>query len=184
MIICDHGLPGENGLNFLSRVRHDSPYIQRILLTGHRDVDLAIRVINAGNVHRYLAKPANFSTVCEDISTGLEKRKEILSNQKIVQDNQKMVEENKKMQEKLDSWPYRRRQLRALSMESGRFIVKTMGIYLIGSMGFFICGVCLLMVLYLIRTIAGVDLLVLGLDDPVTRFHNWAVSLVWSEEGS
>ncbi len=177
VIICDHGLPGENGLDFLSRVRHEYPCIQRILLTGHRDVDLAIRAINEGNVHRYLPKPADFSAVCEAISTGLEKRKEMLSNQK-------NAAENVVMRETMNSLPYRCRQLKALSMEGGRFMVKAMGIYLIGSLGFFICGVSLLIVLYLIKTVVGVDFLEIGLDDVVTRFHDWAVSLVWKEESS
>ncbi len=171
VIICDHGLPGENGLDFLSRVRQDYPYIQRILLTGQRDLDLAIRAINEGDVHRYLPKPADFSTVCEAINSGLEKRKEMLHQQKL-------SAENAVMKEKMRKVPSLCRQLRALSRDAGRFTMKAMSIYLIGSLGFFICGLGLLLVLYLIKTVAGVDFLEVGLDDVVTQFHNWAVSLV------
>ncbi|MGY8686428.1 MAG: response regulator [Verrucomicrobiales bacterium] len=170
VIICDHGLPGESGLDFLSRIRHDFPYIQRIILTGHRDLDLAIRAINEGDVHRYLPKPADFSTVCEAISTGLEKRKKMLSDQKV-------AEEHDAMQEEMRSVPYGLRRLCMLSMEGGRFMVKAMSLYFIGSLGFFICGFCLLMALYLIKTVAGVDFLEMNLEDIVGKFHQWAVGL-------
>ena len=171
VIICDHGLPGESGLDFLSRIRHEFPYIQRILLTGHRDLDLAVRAINEGDVHRYLPKPADFSTVCEAISTGLEKRKKMLSDHKV-------AAEHVAMREEMHSLPYALRRLRMLSMEGGRFMVRAMGLYFIGSLGFFICGFCLLMALYLIKTVAGVDFLEMNLEDMVARFHEWAVGLV------
>lgn len=170
VIICDHGLPGESGLDFLSRIRHDFPYIQRILLTGQRDVELAIRAINEGDVHRYLPKPADFSTVCEAINTGLEKRKKMLKETAV-------AEEAQAMRKKMHSLPYLFRRLRYLSMEGGRFMVRAMGIYLLGSIGFFICGFCLLMALYLIKTVAGLDFLELNLEQIVGNFHDWAVSL-------
>lgn len=170
VIICDHGLPGESGLDFLSRIRTNYPYIQRILLTGHRDLELAIRAINEGDVHRYLPKPADFSTVCEAISTGLEKRKKMLAEKTI-------AEENAELRQTMSSLPYVMRRLRLLSMEGGRFMVRAMGIYLIGSLGFFICGVCLVTALYVIKTIAGVDLLQLNLEQLVAQFHEWAMGL-------
>lgn len=170
VIICDHGLPGETGLDFLSRIRSSYPYIQRILLTGHREVELAIRAINEGDVHRYLPKPAEFSTVCEAISSGLEKRKQMLKEKKI-------AERAAAMQAEMNSLPYLFKRLRMLSMEGGRFMVRAMGIYFIGSIGFFICGVCLLTALYLIKTVAGVNMLSLDLEQLVGRFHQWATSL-------
>ncbi len=177
VIICDHGLPGESGLDFLTRIRHEFPYIQRILLTGHRDLDLAIRAINEGDVHRYLPKPADFSTVCEAISTGLEKRKKMLSDTQIAQ-------ENEEMRVKIQSFPQRLRRLRELSMEGGRFMVKAMGIYLIGSIGFFLCCFCVLLGLYLIKTFAGLDFLEMNLDDIVGSFHDWAAGIAMRTAGS
>ena len=170
VIICDHGLPGESGLDFLSRIRHEFPYIQRILLTGHRDVELAIRAINEGDVHRYLPKPAEFSTVCEAISTGLEKRKKMLKEQET-------AVQAAALEKEMHSLPHYVRRLRMLSMEGGRFMVRAMGIYLIGSLGFFICGFCLVLALYLIKTVMGVDFLELNLEQLVGRFHEWAVGL-------
>ena len=170
VIICDHGLPGESGLDFLSRIRHEFPYIQRILLTGQRDVELAIRAINEGDVHRYIPKPADFSTVCEAISTGLEKRKKMLKETKV-------ASEADALRKEIHSLPHTVRRLRALSMEGGRFMVRAMGLYLIGSIGFFLCGFCLVLALYLIKTVMGVDFLELNLEQLVGNFHDWAVGL-------
>lgn len=170
MIICDHGLPGESGLDFLSRIRHDYPYIQRILLTGQRDVELAIRAINEGDVHRYLPKPADFSTVCEAISSGLEKRKKMINDSTV-------ATEAEAMRAEMHSLPYMFRRLRTLGMEGGRFMARAMGLYLIGSIGFFLCGFCLVLALYLIKTVLGVDFLELNLEQLVGNFHDWAVGL-------
>ena len=170
VIICDHGLPGESGLDFLSRIRHDFPYIQRILLTGQRDVELAIRAINEGDVHRYLPKPADFSTVCEAISSGLEKRKRMLKETEV-------ATEADAMRKEMHSLPYMVGRLRSLSMEGGRFMVRAMGLYLIGSLGFFLCGFCAVLALYLIKTVMGVDFLELNLEQLVGNFHDWAVGL-------
>jgi len=170
VIICDHGLPGESGLDFLSRIRHDFPYIQRILLTGQRDVELAIRAINEGDVHRYLPKPADFSTVCEAISTGLEKRKKMLKETEV-------ASEADALRKEIHSLPHMVRRLRSLSMEGGRFMVRAMGLYLIGSIGFFLCGFCVVLALYLIKTVMGVDFLEINLEQLVGSFHEWAVGL-------
>ena len=170
VIICDHGLPGESGLDFLSRIRHDFPYIQRILLTGQRDLELAIRAINEGDVHRYLPKPADFSTVCEAISTGLEKRKKMIKETEV-------ASEADALRKEIRSLPHMVRRLRALSMEGGRFMARAMGLYLIGSIGFFICGFCLVLALYLIKTVMGVDFLEINLEQLVGNFHDWAVGL-------
>lgn len=170
VIICDHGLPGESGLDFLSRIRALYPYIQRILLTGQTDVDLAIRAINEGDVHRYLPKPAEFSTVCEAVNTGLEKRKQMLSEKRI-------AEENAAMKDRMNSLPYTMHRMRVLGLEGGRFMARAMGIYLIGSLGFLVCGVGLLLVLYVIKTVIGVNMLSLNLEEVVAHFHNWARGL-------
>ncbi len=167
VIICDHGLPGESGLDFLSRIRMEFPYIQRILLAGHTDVELAIRAINEG---RYLPKPAEFSTVCEAVNSGLEKRKKMLCEKQI-------VEEIAAMKERMNSLPYFMRRMRVLGLEGGRFMARAMGTYFIGSLGFLFCGVGLLMALYLIKTVAGVNMLSLNLEELVGQFHDWATQL-------
>ena len=57
LILSDHLMPNMTGLEFLTRVRDRFPDTLRILLTGHADMETAIRSINDGNVYRFLTKP-------------------------------------------------------------------------------------------------------------------------------
>lgn len=166
VIICDHGLPGESGLDFLSRIRMEFPYIQRILLAGHTDVELAIRAINEG---RYLPKPAEFSTVCEAVNSGLEKRKKMLCEKQI-------VEEIAAMKERMNSLPYFMRRMRVLGLEGdvswrAPWAPISLAPWASCSAG----SVCSW--LYLIKTVAGVNMLSLNLEELVGQFHDWATQL-------
>jgi DNA-binding NtrC family response regulator len=59
LIISDHLMPAMDGLTFLNKVREAYPNIVRVLLTGHADLQMAIRAINEGEVFRFLTKPWN-----------------------------------------------------------------------------------------------------------------------------
>ncbi len=57
LVLSDHLMPNMTGLEFLSVVRDRHPDSVRILLTGHADMDTAIKAINDGQVYRFLTKP-------------------------------------------------------------------------------------------------------------------------------
>lgn len=57
LVLSDHLMPNMTGLEFLTIVRDRHPDTVRILLTGHADMDTAIKAINDGNVYRFLTKP-------------------------------------------------------------------------------------------------------------------------------
>lgn len=57
LVLSDHLMPNMTGLEFLTIVRDRHPDALRILLTGHADMDTAIRSINDGQVYRFLTKP-------------------------------------------------------------------------------------------------------------------------------
>ena len=59
VIITDHMMPGMSGLEFLKLVRDRHPDTVRIMLTGHADVDTAMRAINEGEIYRFLSKPCS-----------------------------------------------------------------------------------------------------------------------------
>jgi response regulator RpfG family c-di-GMP phosphodiesterase len=56
-VITDFNMPMMNGLDLLQRVRISYPRTLRMMLTGQRDVELAVRALNEGSVHRFLLKP-------------------------------------------------------------------------------------------------------------------------------
>lgn len=61
LIICDHIMPGENGVDFLARLNQDSRFTntRRILLTGLASQQDTIKAINEAHIDYYLEKPWN-----------------------------------------------------------------------------------------------------------------------------
>ncbi len=59
VVISDEMMPGMLGSEFLALVCRDHPETVRIILTGHANLQSAIRAINEGQVYRFLTKPCN-----------------------------------------------------------------------------------------------------------------------------
>ena len=59
VVITDERMPGMQGAEFLVLVYRDYPETIRIMLTGHANLDLAMRAINEGQIYRFLMKPCN-----------------------------------------------------------------------------------------------------------------------------
>lgn len=57
VIISDIRLPGDDGVEFLEKVKTYSPEAIRILLTGFPDLSVAIDAINKSQVYQYINKP-------------------------------------------------------------------------------------------------------------------------------
>jgi DNA-binding NtrC family response regulator len=59
VVISDHLMPGMTGLEFLNIVHDRFPDTVRIMLTGHADIQTAIKAINQGEIYRFLTKPCD-----------------------------------------------------------------------------------------------------------------------------
>lgn len=57
LIVSDARMPGMDGAALLARVYSEYPDTTRILLTGYADLEIIVKAINEGQVHRYIAKP-------------------------------------------------------------------------------------------------------------------------------
>lgn len=59
LIICDHIMPGQNGVDFLARLTRDKrfPHLKKILLTGQATHKDTIDAINTAKVDSYFEKP-------------------------------------------------------------------------------------------------------------------------------
>jgi two-component system, chemotaxis family, chemotaxis protein CheY len=59
LIICDHVMPGKNGIDFLVRFRREGrfPKTKRILLTGLATQRDTIEAINEAHIDYYIEKP-------------------------------------------------------------------------------------------------------------------------------
>jgi response regulator RpfG family c-di-GMP phosphodiesterase len=57
VVVADRQMPGMDGIAFLAEVKQRHPDAIRIMLTGNADLEGAIRVVNEGNIFRFLTKP-------------------------------------------------------------------------------------------------------------------------------
>jgi response regulator RpfG family c-di-GMP phosphodiesterase len=59
MVIADHLMPGEQGLDFLMRAAEHFPQTKRILVTGYLNPELISRAQTLAGLSAYLLKPVN-----------------------------------------------------------------------------------------------------------------------------
>jgi two-component system probable response regulator PhcQ len=59
VIVSDEAMPGQSGSAFLANVRRKYPSIIRMILSGHANLEAAVRAINEGEVYRFFLKPCN-----------------------------------------------------------------------------------------------------------------------------
>lgn len=71
VVVCDHLMPGEEGLAFLARARANFPQVQRILLTGYMNPDLLSRSTSVAGLSGCLMKPVNTSELVAAIRLAL-----------------------------------------------------------------------------------------------------------------
>ncbi|WP_434010590.1 response regulator [Hydrogenophaga sp.] len=57
VLLSDHRMPGEDGVQLLTQVRERHPHIVRLLFTAYADKDMALAAVNQGQVQRILEKP-------------------------------------------------------------------------------------------------------------------------------
>ncbi len=57
LVLSDHMMPQMTGMEFLTLVHDRYPEAMRLMLTGHADMETAIRAINQGEIYRFLTKP-------------------------------------------------------------------------------------------------------------------------------
>ncbi|MBK1439398.1 hybrid sensor histidine kinase/response regulator [Parapedobacter sp. ISTM3] len=57
IIFCDQRMPGEMGIDFLHKIKHDFPRPIRILLTAYADMETVVDAVNKGHIFRFVRKP-------------------------------------------------------------------------------------------------------------------------------
>ena len=67
VIVCDHLMPGGNGLSFLVDAREEYPLTQRILVTGFMKPEMLLRSVNEAALFRYLLKPVSLHELIKTV---------------------------------------------------------------------------------------------------------------------
>jgi len=84
VIVSDEKMPGMAGSEFLSLVCRRYPETIRMMLTGHANLDTALRAINQGEIYRLLLKPCNEVDLAVAVRQALERREKIRQAGKVV----------------------------------------------------------------------------------------------------
>ena len=71
VVVCDHLMPGEEGLVFLTRARKQFPQVQRILLTGYVNPELLSRSTAVAGLAGCLMKPVSAQALIDAIRLAL-----------------------------------------------------------------------------------------------------------------
>lgn len=71
VIVCDHMLPGEQGLDFLGRAMEMVPSTKRILMTGYTSPEFISRSMAIAGLSACLVKPVRASEIAEAIKAAL-----------------------------------------------------------------------------------------------------------------
>ena len=73
VIILDIKMPGMDGIETLKQVKMKYPVVEVILLTGHGDVDTAVKGLKSG-AFDYLLKPADFDELTAKLEAARKQR--------------------------------------------------------------------------------------------------------------
>ncbi|MDD3310763.1 diguanylate cyclase [Pseudodesulfovibrio sp.] len=72
VVVTDMRMPVMDGVALLRSAMFESPDTVRLMLTGHGDLEIAMKAINASGVYRFMVKPVEARELCRTVSEALE----------------------------------------------------------------------------------------------------------------
>ena len=81
-IVTDIRMPGLDGMSFMQRVHDVDPDIPVILITGHGDVQLAVRAMREG-AYDFIEKPFATAHLAEVVRRALDRRRLVMENRSL-----------------------------------------------------------------------------------------------------
>jgi two-component system C4-dicarboxylate transport response regulator DctD len=82
LVLTDIRMPGMDGMTLMGRVREIDPDIPVILVTGHADVQLAVRAMREG-AYDFIEKPFNTRHLAEMAKRAMDRRQLVLENREL-----------------------------------------------------------------------------------------------------
>jgi DNA-binding NtrC family response regulator len=154
VIVCDHYLPGENGLDFLMRLKKRNPKVKAILVSAALETADFIKAINEGLLFRYIPKPMS----ARNVRAAVEEAFRLVEMEHLME--QKSLEEAQ-FNQRLKHMPYWIRRLESMTSSilrsSGTILGTMLTIVLIVAMVALGVGILVILILYFNKTITGVD---------------------------
>jgi len=84
VVICDRHMPGMDGIALLSRIKEQAPDTVRMMLTGNADLEGAMRVVNEGNIFRFLTKPCPADVLGKAIADALSLHRLVMAEKELL----------------------------------------------------------------------------------------------------
>ena len=84
VVVADRQMPRMDGIQFLSTVREQAPDTIRMMLTGNADLEAAIRVVNEGNIFRFLTKPCPPDVLGKAVADALEQYRLVTAEKELL----------------------------------------------------------------------------------------------------
>lgn len=82
VVLTDIRMPGMDGMTLMGRVRETDPDIPVIVVTGHADVQLAVRAMREG-AYDFIEKPFNPRQLAEMAKRAIDRRQLVLENREL-----------------------------------------------------------------------------------------------------
>jgi CheY-like chemotaxis protein len=85
VVVSDFRMPGMNGIQFLSEVKHVNADTVRVMLTGQADLGTAIAAVNEGSIFRFLTKPCAPETLTAALDSAIEQHRLITAERELLE---------------------------------------------------------------------------------------------------
>ncbi len=86
MVLSDYDMPNMNGVEFLKKVKEESPNTVRIMITGQADLDVAKEAINEADISHFIEKPWDTKELLSTIREELKDKKEDENDERWISD--------------------------------------------------------------------------------------------------
>jgi response regulator RpfG family c-di-GMP phosphodiesterase len=85
VVVADMGMPGMDGVQFLSRVKEVAPDSVRMMLTGNADLETAVNAVNEGNIFRFLTKPCPPERLASVLEAGIQQYRLVVAERELLE---------------------------------------------------------------------------------------------------
>ena len=143
-------LPDESSIEFIRTAHRLKPEIQKVLLAEQADMKLLITAFNEGCLYRCLLLPADPGTLVRAVKDAL-RRYEMERVQRELADHAAEIDLY------LNSMPYWLHRFRTIVSHGAHSMVVGIGLIFGASLLILLLGVCILLLLYFLKSMLGID---------------------------